>query len=170
MSSGSHTPCSAHRPRFQGDGLPVLCVLGRPHPHSGAGLQRRAHGALHLRRLSGPGEQAGLAVGRVRRQPQVQHQVPEQLPGIQERKQRPAGTGRRSQHQRGHQGEPFQPGRQVCRRSSPSTHTAIPGGISFFQPTFLGQQLWIVTGKQGRVLGVSGAGQLVGDQGGDRPG
>lgn len=79
-----------HSIRVQGDGLSARRVIRGAVSRAGQSVQLRADGALHLRRLSGSAAPRGLAVGRVWRQSEIQHQVSQEVLGPETGQQGPA--------------------------------------------------------------------------------
>lgn len=93
------------RPSVQGDGLPAGGVLRGVDPCPRQSVQLGPNGEVHVRRLPRHPASRGVAVGGLRRQPEIQHQVPQEVPRPKEGQQGPEGTSRRPQHQRRNSGE-----------------------------------------------------------------
>lgn len=89
----------------QGDRLPAGRVLCGADPCPRQSVQLGPDGEVHVRRLPRHPAPRSVAVGGLRRQPEIQHQVPQEVPRSKEGQQRPQGSDGRPQHQRWNPGE-----------------------------------------------------------------
>lgn len=92
-------------PSIQGDCLPASSVLCSTDPCTRQSVQLRPNGEVHMWRFPRHPASGSMAVGGLRWQPEIQHQVSKEVPRPEEGQQGPEGPGRRPQHQRWNSGE-----------------------------------------------------------------
>lgn len=90
---------------IQGDCIPAGGVLCSTDPCTRQSVQLGSNGEVHMRRFPRHPASRSVAVGGLRWQRQIQHQVSQKVPRPEEGQQGPQGSGRCPQHQRWNSGE-----------------------------------------------------------------